>query len=72
MIDPSKYSFKIIVTDADGFQYDITSYAEKPVWEELEDELASRMTFECKNDSEALGAISEIAAPGCWISFQYS
>ncbi len=72
MIDPSKYSYKILVNDANGAQYDITSYAVKPTWEELEDELSSRMTFECKNDTETVGAISEIAAPGCWISFQYN
>ena len=72
MIDPSKYSYKILVTDANGAQYDITSYAVNPSWEELEDELASRMSFESKNDTETLGAISGIAAPGCWISFQYS
>ena len=72
MIDPSKYSYKILITDASGNQYDITSYAVKPMWEELEDELSSRLTFECKNDTEDLGAISEMAAPGCWIAFQYN
>ena len=72
MIDPSKYRYKVLVNDSSGQQYDITSYAINPTWEELEDELASRISFECKNDSETLGAISGIAAPGCWISFQYS
>ena len=71
-IDPSKYRYKILVNDAKGSLYDITSYAVKPSWEELEDELSTRMNFECKNDSKSLGAISKIAAPGCWISFQYS
>ena len=72
MIDPSKYKYKIVVSDAQGTQYDITSYAIKPSWEELEDELSTRMNFECKNDSETLGALSSIAAPGSWLSFQYS
>ena len=52
-IDPSKYRYKILVNDAKGSVYDITSYAVKPSWEELEDELSTRMNFECKNDSKS-------------------
>lgn len=71
MIDPTKYTYRLVVETEKGEKYDITKLVEDLGWEELENELASRLSCKSKNDKTSKGRLSSIAKPGCYLYLQY-
>ena len=71
MIDPVLYRYTVIVLN-DGNEYDITNAIQNISWEDLEDELAARMSFTSRNDEACETRVSEIATPGSWVVYMYS
>ena len=50
MIDLSKITYRVVVMDGDGNQYNITDYVRNLGWEEGENELSLRSSFTARND----------------------
>lgn len=71
MLEPARYSYYVLVMTKEGKTYDVTDMVEDLGWEELEDELASRITFTAKNDKTSQGRLSSLARPGCWVFLRY-
>lgn len=67
MIDLSKITYRLVVTDENGTQYDIKDYVENLGWEENENELSVRSSFTVKNDNTSRGKLSSLIKPGCLI-----
>lgn len=72
MIEPLQYVYKTILMTENGKQYDITELVQDLGWEELEKELAARITFSAKNDKTSKGRLSSLAKPGCYVGLLYS
>ena len=67
MIDLSKITYRLVVTDENGTQYDIKDYVENLGWEENENELSVRSSFTVRNDNTSRGKLSSLIKPGCLI-----
>lgn len=72
MRDPTKYKYKLLLLTEANKQYDISEFAENLGWEELEKELAARISFTVKNDKTAKGRLSSLAKPGCYVGILFS
>lgn len=67
MLDLSAVSYRLVVMDENGKQYDIREYVQNLGWEENENEIAVRSSFTVRNDSTAKGYLSSLIKPGCLI-----
>lgn len=72
MVEPVKYRYKTILITESRKQHDISEFIEGLGWEELEKELAARISFTAKNDKTAKGRISALTKPNCYIVLLYS
>ena len=63
MIDPLKYSYYLVLVTEKKKKYDITNFVEDLGWEELENELAARLSCTVKNDKTTKGRISSLSKP---------
>lgn len=72
MLEPTQYSYKLIVMTENGKQYDVTELVEDLGWEELDKELAARISFTAKNDQTSKGRLSSLTKPGCYVGLLYS
>lgn len=72
MLEPIQYAYKLIIITENGKQYDVTDFVQDLGWEELEKELAARITFTAKNDNTSKGRLSSLAKPGCYVGLLYS
>ena len=50
MVDPLKYSYYLVLVTEKKKKYDITNFVEDLGWEELENELAAKLSCTVKND----------------------
>ena len=71
MIDPLKYSYYLVLVTEKKKKYDITNFVEDLGWEELENELAARLSCTVKNDKTTKGRISSLSKPGCYLYLYY-
>lgn len=71
MIDPTKYQYSLILKTEKGAMYDITNLVTDLGWEELENELAARISCKAKNDKTSKGRLSSMAKPGCYLVLKY-
>ena len=71
-IEPILYNYTTILMTEDGKRYDISNLIRKSRLEELEKELAARITFTAKNDKVSKSRLSSLAKPGCFIFLMYS
>lgn len=67
MIDLSKITYRVVVMDETGRQYNIKNYIENLGWEENENEISVRSSFTSRNDQTSKGYLSSIIKPGCLI-----
>lgn len=67
MIDLSKVTYRVVVVDGSGKQYNIKKYIENLGWEENENEISVRSSFTVRNDKTSKGYLSSIIKPGCLI-----
>ena len=72
MIDPLKYSYYLVLVTEKKKKYDITNFVEDLGWEELENELAARLSCTVKNDKTTKGRISSLSKPGCYLYLYYA
>lgn len=71
MIDPLNYSYHLVLVTEENKKYNITDFVEDLGWEELENELAARLSCKTKNDKTTKGRISSLAKPGCYLYLYY-
>ena len=71
MVDPTKYTYQLVLVTEKGKRYDITSFVEDLGWDDLENELASRLSCKIINDKTTKGRISSMAKPGCYLYLYY-
>lgn len=71
MIDPTKYQYRLMLKTEKGTTHDITNLVSDLGWEELENELAARITCKAKNDKTSKGRLSSMAKPGCYLVLKY-
>lgn len=64
MIDVGKLSYRLVVVDEGGGQYDLKDFATRIGWEENASELAARLTFQCCNRIPS-GYLSDLVKLGC-------
>ena len=67
MIDLSKITYRVVVMDGNGNQYNITDYVRNLGWEEGENELSLRSSFTARNDETSKGYLSGLIRPGCLV-----
>lgn len=67
MLDLGETKYRLIVVTEDGTQYNITDLVEGLSWEEPKKELATRVNFQAKDKDSTVGAVSQIAKPGCLV-----
>ncbi|MEH2960067.1 hypothetical protein [Candidatus Merdisoma sp. JLR.KK006] len=67
MIDLSKITYRVVVMDETGRQYNIKNYIENLGWEENENEISVRSSFTARNDETSKGYLSSIIKPGCLV-----
>lgn len=71
MIDPMKYIYHLVLETEQGKKYELTNFITDLGWEELEKELAARISFSAKNDKTSKGRLSSLAKPGCYVYLYY-
>ena len=57
MVDPLKYSYYLVLVTEKKKKYDITNFVEDLGWEELENELAAKLSCTVKNDKTTKGRL---------------
>lgn len=67
MIDITKIKYQLIIMTEDSKKYDISECLESLGWEENENELATRITFNACNKKIGNHRISSLAKPGCMV-----
>ena len=67
MIDLSKISYRAVVMDESGKQYNIKDYIQGLGWEENKNEISVRVSFTAKNDKTSFGKLSSLIKPGCLV-----
>ncbi len=67
MVDISKIRYRLVIMDENGKQYNIRDYVEGLGWEQGEKELATRISFNTRNDQTTAGLLSDLAKLGCLI-----
>ena len=67
MVDPLKYSYYLVLVTEKKKKYDITNFVEDLGWEELENELAAKLSCTVKNDKTTKGRLSSLTKPGCYL-----
>lgn len=67
MIDLSNITYRCVVIDGNGNQYNIKDYIENLGWEENENEISVRSSFTAKNDKTSKGKLSSLITPGCLV-----
>lgn len=68
MIDVSKIRYSLVLVTEDGKQYNIKDFATKLGWEENEKEIATRISFDVKNENTAAGLLSTLGKVGCLVA----
>lgn len=63
MVDPLKYSYYLVLVTEKKKKYDITNFVEDLGWEELENELAAKLSCTVKNDKTTKGRLSSLTKP---------
>ena len=71
MVDPLKYSYYLVLVTEKKKKYDITNFVEDLGWEELENELAAKLSCTVKNDKTTKGRLSSLTKPGCYLYLYY-
>ena len=71
MGNPEKYTYRLLLLTENKQLYNITDYVTDLGWEELEKELAVRISFTGKNDQTSQGRLSELIKPGCYLALVY-
>lgn len=71
MVNPDKYTYRLLLLTENKQLYNITDYVTDLGWEELEKELAVRISFTGKNDQTSQGRLSELIKPGCYLAILY-
>lgn len=72
MIDLSRISYRVMIIDEKGKQYNIKDYVENLGWEENEKEISMRLSFTARNDKTSQGYLSSIIKPGCMVGISAS
>lgn len=67
MIDLSRLQYRVVVVDESGNQYNIKNFIKDLGWEENENEIAVRSSFQARNDKTSIGYLSGIIKPGCLV-----
>ncbi len=64
MVDVSKIQYRLVIMDEAGKQYNIKDYVENLGWEQGEKELATRISFNTRNEKTTAGLMSDVAKLG--------
>lgn len=72
MLDPTKFRYRLILLTEKLKPYNISDAVEDLGWEELEKELAARITFTAKNDRIGKKKFSTVAKLGCYVALMCS
>ena len=67
MIDLSRITYRVVVMDEEGNQYNIKDYIQNLGWEENENEISMRSSFTVRNEETSKGYLSNIIRPGCLV-----
>ena len=65
MLELGKTQYRLIFMDESGKEYNITDYVGDLGWEELEKEMACRISFNVLNDNTSKGKLSSLLKSGC-------
>ena len=67
MIDLSRITYRVVVMDEAGNQYNVKDFIENLGWEENEKEISLRSSFTVRNDKTSKGYLASILKPGCLV-----
>lgn len=67
MIDISKIKYRLVIMDENGKQYNIKDFVDTLGWEEPKNQLATRITFTCRNTESAEIVMDQVAKIGCLV-----
>ena len=67
MVDIATLKYKVVIVDSKKKRYNITDYIQDLSWEENENEISSRITFDTRNDKASKGYLSAMIKLGCLV-----
>lgn len=67
MIDLNDVTYRLVVMDEKGNQFNIKEYVQDLGWEEPDGEIATRISFTARNDTTSRGQLSSIIKSGCLV-----
>lgn len=67
VVDIATLKYKVVIVDSKKKRYNITDYIENLSWEENENEISSRITFDTRNDKTSKGYLSTMIKLGCLV-----
>ena len=67
VVDIATLKYKVVIVDSKKKRYNITDYIQSLSWEENENEISSRITFDTRNDKTSKGYLSAMIKLGCLV-----
>lgn len=64
-IDLNSMSYRLVVMDEKGSQFNIKDYVQDLGWEESDREISTRISFKVRNDETSKGVLSSVIKSGC-------